>query len=221
MATVMASPAADAEPVQGHQLVAGEADQPGHHHPADPIHRGGVEDPVERLPGGGRRRDGDGGHDEHARQVLGAAVAVGVAVVCRPPTEPEGQPEGNGGEGVGKVVDGVGKEGHRSAGQDHDQLDAGGRGQDGQGDPQGPHPLPAGGHGPVDRFGGVVAVGPQQALEQGPEAVIMPVVMVVPRLGVGVAGVHGSILPDDRSYRCRTAGAEGRERAPPLRSGWY
>src|SRR6188472_2187399 len=50
-----ATNAADPVPVAGHDLVAGEADQPGRDHHADARHRSGVEQPPDRLVAGDER----------------------------------------------------------------------------------------------------------------------------------------------------------------------
>ena len=121
----------DADPVDGDQFVAGETDDPGDDDPAHVPDVLGMHEAVHGLPAGHRGGQGDHGHDEDAGQVLGPAVAVGVAPVGRRrPTRRRGQ--GHGGEGVGEVVDGVGEQGDRAADQDDEHLEGGRDGQAGE-----------------------------------------------------------------------------------------
>ena len=157
---------ADPDAVDGHGLVAGEADQAGDQHPPEVVQRLRVEQPVDRLPGGNDRRQRDDGDDEQPGQVFGAAVAVGVAPGGRPAAEHERDPERDRGQGVGEVVDGVGEQRDRTADEHDDQLQGGGAEQDEQADFHRPDALCAGLQGIVDRVGGVVAVRHEEAVEE-------------------------------------------------------
>lgn len=200
-----ADPAAGADPVAGHPLVPGE---PGQRRRRDRPQVGdltGVQEPVDGSPGreGGGR--GDGEDDEHARQVLGPAVTVGVAAVRRPAAEDEGDAQGYGGQGVGGVVHRVAEQGHRP-GQGHDHgLDDGGHREDGEGGPQGAHPLAGGLHRGVDLVRGLVAVRPQQMAGPVALAAAAVVVVVVVRVGAPVA-LHGLTVAQrtDCGYNRRT-----------------
>jgi hypothetical protein len=95
----------------------------------------------------------------------------------------EGDAEGDGGQGVGEVVDGVAQQGHRSADEHDDELEGGGERQPAEGGLQRPDPVGAGGQGRVDRLGCVVAVGGEHAAEEaaqpGPSVAAVPVVAVL------------------------------------------
>src|ERR1700761_1449762 len=71
--------AAGADPVAGDPLVAEEPDQRGDGHGDQVSDLLGVDQPVDGGPGGGHGRGRDDQDDHDAGQVLGPAVAVGVA----------------------------------------------------------------------------------------------------------------------------------------------
>lgn len=68
--------------VQGDKLIADEPCEPGGEQHPDVVDRAGVDQSVGGLPSGDHGRDGDHRYDEQSGEVLGAAVAVGVATVC-------------------------------------------------------------------------------------------------------------------------------------------
>jgi hypothetical protein len=77
-----------------------------------------VQQPVDRLIGGhdtGQRNHGD---DEQASQVFGSSVAVRVALVRLPPSQPKGRQQRDSRQGVSDVVQCVAEQGDR-AGQEH------------------------------------------------------------------------------------------------------
>jgi hypothetical protein len=69
-------------------------------HPADVLERLRVEQSLEGLPACQRRGQHDHEHDEHARQVLSAAVSVCVPTRGGAPAQSEREPQRNGGKSV-------------------------------------------------------------------------------------------------------------------------
>ena len=139
--------------------------------------------------GGRGRGQHDHGHDDDAGQVLGPAVAVGVAAGGTPPAEQEREAERHRGQRVGRVVQRVAEQCDRAGQRDHHRLRQRGRGQPGQRDPQGPQALGRGFEHRVDRAVVIVGVRPDRMPEPGPE----PPVTVLVRRGRarGHAGARG------------------------------
>jgi hypothetical protein len=73
-----------------------------------------------RRDQGGEKDHAD---DDHARHVLGPAVAIGVAAGGRALAEHEGNPQGNGRERVGGIVDGISQQTHAAADQHDHELE--------------------------------------------------------------------------------------------------
>ena len=183
-----AAPHPDA--VDRDQLVAEEADQSGRGDPAQVVDRRRLAPPAARLDGGEDRGRGDHRDDDEAREVLGAAVAVGVAAGGGPSSDDEGDPQGHRGQRVGGVVDRVGQQGHRVAGG-HDQPLQDRR--DDQRDYAGLHLAHAPSRGlqlRIHRVGGVVAVGVDEPAHPAAQATGMLVVV-----GMVVVVVVGVVVP--------------------------
>src|SRR6266700_80156 len=70
---------------------------------------------LDGLDGSSDRAGDDHQHNEDAGQVLGAIVAIGVAVVGGAIGEYEGDPEGNSGQHIAEVVEGVGEKSRAAA----------------------------------------------------------------------------------------------------------
>ena len=158
--------ASDPDAVDRDELVAREADDPGRDD--DPRVASSARGRAAAGSTRSRRRPPTAAiisDDEDAGEVLGAAVAVGVAAVRRPPAEDERDPQRDRGQGVGEVVDRVGQQRHR-AGDDHEQcLGEGGDPERDEADLDGADALGAGLERGVDRVGGVVAVRLEEARE--------------------------------------------------------
>ncbi len=170
---------ADPDPVDRDQLVAGEPDDAGSDHDTDVVDLLRVEQPPYGLDAGHHCGHRDHDDDEHPGEVLRAAVAVGVAARGRPSAEYEGDPQRDGGQGVGEVVDGVGEQGHRAGGE-HDQGLRGRRDEErDQADLDRPDALRAGLERRVDRVRGVVAVRPEDRRDPAAHSAGLVVVVVV------------------------------------------
>ncbi len=115
--------AADPDAVPGHELVAREADDAGHQDRGDVGHHLRVDEPVDGLPAGDERREGDHDQHEEPREVLRASVAEGVAPGGRPRADDEGDPQRDGRQGIAEVVDGIGEERYRAREDDHHELE--------------------------------------------------------------------------------------------------
>ena len=153
----------------------------------------GMPQAVDRLPRGHHAREGDHQDDEDAGDVLGPAVAVGEPAVGRPAAEAERQPQRQGGQRIGDVVQAVAQEGHGPTGPGDDELEHGGRRQPDQGDLEGPDALPAVLEGAVDDDAAVAV--PRTAVT------VTVAVVVVAVLG-SVVLVRGTILASTRSELC-------------------
>ncbi|VXB96120.1 hypothetical protein ARTHRO9AX_200018 [Arthrobacter sp. 9AX] len=181
-----ADPAAYPDAVNGHRLVAGEADQARGEYPPQIGERLGVQEAVDRLPCGNDGRECHDPHDEQPRKVLRPAEAVGVAAGGGAAAQDEGDPQRHGGEGVGEVVDGVGQERHGAADQHHEELQDGGAQKQDKADFQGTDAFDAGFHGVVNGVRGVVGVRDEQLEEPAFEAAVVGVVVSVVVLVVSV-----------------------------------
>ena len=111
--------AADADPVQRHQLVADEADEACGGDPAHVLDLHRVNQPHHGLVPGDDRRKGDHRDDEEPGQIFGAAEAVGVAPRRRACAEHERDPQRHRRQRIGEVVNGVRRQRNRP-GEHHD-----------------------------------------------------------------------------------------------------
>ena len=127
-----------------------------------------VDQPPDRLVAGDDGGQRDHGDDEHAGEVLGPAVAVGVAAGGGAAAEGERDPQRHGGQRVGEVVDGVGQQRDRSGDQHDGSCSTAVTSRTDQADLQRPDALGAGLQRRVDRVGGVVAVRPQHRPQPAP-----------------------------------------------------
>ena len=129
---------AHADAKDRHSLVSEEADDRGGDHPAHVADRRWLQQLLVALPSGDDRAGEDHQHHHGAGNILGAAVAVGVAAVGGALAQGEGDPERHGGEGVGEVVDRIGQQRHAAADQDDYHLEERRCAQADQRDLQGP-----------------------------------------------------------------------------------
>ncbi len=113
------------------------------------------------MPGGDDCRGRDHCEHEQSGEVLGAPIPVGVALVGGAAPEPESDEQGDGGEGVGKVVNGVGEQRDRAGGGDDDDLYDSGDHQGEERNLDGTDPPLIAFQRRVDGVDGVVAVGPE------------------------------------------------------------
>jgi hypothetical protein len=174
------------DPIPGRHLVAREADERRDGDRNQVRHVPGVQQPVERLVGGQRRGRRDRRHDHDPGQVLGPPVAIGIAAGRRAAGEQERDRERHRGERVGGVVQRVAEQRDRPGRRRHDRLDARGRPEHGERDPERSHALGAGFEGRVDLVGGLVRMRAKQGAQPGHQAVVIVVVM-----GVAVGVVVG------------------------------
>ena len=191
-----ADAATGAHAVDGDELVACEPDEPHDGDPPGMVEELGVHEPLSSLPAGNDGGDGDHGHDEDAGEVFGTSVAIRVAPVRRASTQPEGNGDGYGGEGVRDVVDGVRKQGDRSGDREDGDLENCGETEPTEADAQGPEAFP-GGRGRVDQLGLVVAVRGDELADgtEQPAALVVDVLIdlvVVSRVIVVMSHGHGS-----------------------------
>ncbi len=68
------------------------------------------------------RAEEDHHDDQHAGQIFGAAITVGVAIVARAARQREGNPQRDGRQRVGEVVNGIGQQRHAAADRHDDHL---------------------------------------------------------------------------------------------------
>jgi hypothetical protein len=141
---------ADPDPVAGDQLVAREADHGGDSHRGQITHRVRMREPGHSRVGGQRGRRGNDQDDDHAGQVLGPAIPVGVAAGRRPPADDERDRQRHRGQRVGGVVQRVAQQRHRPGERNHDRLQHRGRREHRQGDPQRAQAFRAGLHRRID-----------------------------------------------------------------------
>ena len=171
-----------ANPVPGRQLVAREADERRDGDRGQIGHVPGVQQPAERRVGGQRRGRRDGQHDHDPGEVLGPPVAVGIAAGRRAAGQHERDRERHRGQRVGGVVQRVAEQGDRPGHHRHGRLDARGRPEHGERDPQRSHALRAGFEGRVDLIGGLVRMRAQQVAQPGRPAVVViamaPVIVI-------------------------------------------
>ena len=71
---------------------------------------GGMDQPVDRLGRRDDRRQRDDSDDKQSGKVLGAAQTIGVAPGRASPAQRERDPQRDGGQRVGEVVDRIGKQ---------------------------------------------------------------------------------------------------------------
>ena len=108
----------DHSAVDGDDFVARKAEETGYCDEPEVVEALGVEQSVIGFPGdddGGECNDSD---NEEASEVFGASEAVGVMAGRDPPAKDECDPERNGDEGVGEVVDCAGQQGNGAAGEE-------------------------------------------------------------------------------------------------------
>ena len=167
----------DPDAIDGDDLVPGEADEASSRDKPKIVDFLRLQEPADGFPCRDDRGEGDDGNDEQAGNVLGPPEAVGVAAGGVSAAEDECDPQGDGGQGVGEVVDGVGEEGDGSADEEDEELQDRRREQDDQADLQGSDALRARLERVVDRVGGVVGVRDEQTVEESfdPCRVGMPV----------------------------------------------
>jgi|GEM_PF-5425290 len=144
---------------------------------------------------GGDRRGCDERDDAEAGQVLRPGVAVGVAVGGGAPRQEEGDPERNGGEGVGHVVDRVGEQPDRAAQRRDGGLQAARDEESDEADAERPGPGPAREEGVVDGVRRVVAVLPGEPCDgASPAAVFVAVAILVVRLVAVLVAAVGFVV---------------------------
>lgn len=187
-------PAAHTNAVQGDQFVAEEANHARCGYPAQLADLHGMDEAHYRLVTGHRRRQRDHRHHEQTRQVLGTTKSIGVTPCRGARSQCEGNPERNGGERVGEVVDGVGRQCHRSRYDHNGHLESSGHQQRHQADLDRPGTGSAGAQRVIDAVGGVVAVWGDDLRQQPPEP--CPVLMVV--VVVEVMSGGGSVVAHHR-----------------------
>ncbi len=172
---------ADPDPIDRHQFVTGEPDQPGREDDPDMADRLLIDQSPDRLVSGQHSRQRDHRDDEQPGQILGPAVTVGVPAGRLPARQRKGDPQRYCRQRVGEVMDRIGQQCDR-AGEDHDQqLGDRGEQQDQQADLQG---ADAGGirfQRIVDGIGGIVAVRLEHRYEEplDPGRVRMPMGVIV------------------------------------------
>jgi hypothetical protein len=181
-----------ANPVPGRQLVAREADERRDGDHGQIGHVPGVQQPAERRVGGQRRGGGDRQHDHDPGEVLGPPVAVGIAAGRRAAGEHERDREWHRGQRVGGVVQRVAEQGDRPGHHRHGRLDARGRPEHGERDPQRSHALRAGFEGRVDLIGGLVRMRAQQVAQSGRQAVV--VIAMAPVVVLAVVTVLAVVI---------------------------
>ncbi len=174
-----ADPAADADAVAGHQLVAREPGQRGRGHRDQGGDRRRVQQAVHRLVGSQRRRGQDEQHDDDPGQVLGPPVPVGVAPARRAPPDQERDTERHRRQRVGRVVQRVAEQRHRPGQHRDHALDRRRPGQHGQRDPHRPHPRRAALGRRVHPVGRLVRVRPHQVHQLGQQRDPVPVFVLV------------------------------------------
>jgi hypothetical protein len=164
---------ASADPVPGRQLVAREADErrDGDRGQIGYVPR--VQQPAERRVGGQRRGRRDGQHDHDPGEILGPAEAVGIAAGRRAAGQHERDRERHRGQRVGGVVQRVAEQRDRPGHHRHGRLNARGRPEHSERDPQRSHALRAGFEGRVDLIGGLVRMRAQQVAQPGRPAVVV------------------------------------------------
>ena len=185
--------AAGADAVAGHPLVAGEADQRGGGDRPQVGDVAGVQQPVDGLVGGQCGGGGDGQHDDDPGQVLGAAVAVGVAAVRARRPMTNAMPSGTA-VSASAALWMVSP----SSATDPDSATTTAwitvHAQDGQGHPQRAHALACWPPCRVDLIGGLVRMRAQQVPHPGSQPgsrvrMLMPAAVVMPG-GRGMRVVH-------------------------------
>lgn len=97
-----------------------------------------------RLDCGKHRAAPDGGHDEDAGEVLGAAIPVGVSACRRLPGSAKAEVHTDSGEHIAEVVQAIGQQRNAAGKHDDDQLDSAGQEETQGRDDDSPH-----GAGPV------------------------------------------------------------------------
>jgi CheY-like chemotaxis protein len=132
----------------------------------------------------GGQRGGHGDHRDHKQpgEVFDAAESVGVAAGGGAPAQCECDPQRDRGQGVGKVMDGVGQQGDRAGDQHDHQLGDGGGAECEQADLDRADTGDAGFQRAVDAVGGVMAVRCehlQQRCAKPPAATVVAVTVVV------------------------------------------
>ena len=133
--------AADADPIAGHQFVTRGTDQTGGDDPGDLFDQAWFDQAASRFPDDESGRGPDCQHDDHTGSVLGPVEPVGVTAGGTASPQRECDPKGDRGEGVGEIVDGVGKQGHRAAEDDDHRLQCGGDPKPNQRDLRSPDPV--------------------------------------------------------------------------------
>src|SRR5262249_32043945 len=118
-------PSAHANLILRHSLVSHESDERGGDAPADVSgHRVGHQATVGGEGGrAGAQRDNEG--DKRSSQVFGARVAVGEPIVGRSAREQEGHEDGDSGEDVAKVVQGIREQTSALAQCEEEELNGG------------------------------------------------------------------------------------------------
>ena len=119
-------------------------------------------------------------------EVFGTAEPVGVAPGGGLGAERERDPQRDGGQGVGEVVDGVGQQRDRPGDQHDHQLGDRGRAQREQADLHRPDTGGTGFQRAVDAVGGVVAVRGEHLPQRGAELAAAPAVAMVRDCGLPV-----------------------------------
>ena len=176
-----ADAASDPDAVHGDKFIADEADESGSRDPTDVVDRHRVDQAAYRFHAGDDRRQRDHCNHEEPRDVLGSTEPVGVAAGSGPGAQCERHPQRDRRERVGKVVDGIGEQCHRSR-DDHDHhLGDRGRHQHQKADLHRADTGGTGFQGTVDAVGGIVAVRKEQLADgcREPPAVVMVVVVFV------------------------------------------
>ncbi|CAH0326814.1 hypothetical protein SRABI128_05584 [Microbacterium sp. Bi128] len=199
-------PPSHADPVDRDQFVAGKAHEAGGEHPAQVLDGLGFEEAPDGFDGGHHGGERDHRHNEQPCEVLGAAETVGVRPGRAAASEQKGDPQRNGGQGIGKIVDRVRQQRHGATDEDDDQLEQRRGPQSEQGDLDGANALGTCLQDGVDRVGRVMGVGHEELLqpplETGRVDMAVRAVVVVIAVVVGmsvrvrvdiVAGVRGPV----------------------------
>ena len=154
-------PSSHPDAVERDQFVAEEPDETGDDQYRHVGQRPRIEQAKHRLVRRDHRGKGDHRDDEDAREVLAAAITIGVAPRGRSPAEHEGDEQRDRGQRIGKVVHGVGEQRDRPGDHHDDGLCHGGGQEHRKADLHGANACGAGRQAGVDRVRGVVAVRPE------------------------------------------------------------
>ena len=100
------------DPDKGRRLVSEETDHGCTSDGPEVLHRLRAEQAEQGLVASHQSGEQDRHHDKHAGQIFDPPVSIGKAPARLQPGEGEGHREGDGGRGVGKVVERVREEGH-------------------------------------------------------------------------------------------------------------